>query len=568
LEKPSPWTPGKNFLLKGADKIFSKFPVQTWIRASMLIRLYRTGDLARWLPDGNIEFCGRIDHQVKVRGYRIELGEIENQLQRHEAVKQAVVTVKEDKNGDKYLCAYLVPNQGNSPTGNNSLDVQALKDQLSRQLPDYMIPLFFITLESIPLTTSGKVDRKSLPEPNIAGIAQKYVPPTDEVEKKLVDIWADLLGKDKNIIGIDTHFFELGGHSLKATILMSRISNEFHTRVPLIEIFKTPTIRHLARYIRSSQEFTHTAGSSPLVLLKEGNSEALHLFFVHDGSGEVDGYMDFCRHLPGPFNYWGIRVQLPGTTGAHRELAPRYLELETLARLYIDEIRKLQPHGPYYIAGWSLGGTTAFEMTRQLEQQQEAVALLAIIDAYAPLPPVKQTTAGKNKDFSVDSELKWVQTYLPTIEKEINLTGNPTPREFWQSVTEFLEKTGIDPEVIRKIMNKYEALLIPNYEQLSTVELLALMNRSRSLVRARETYMPPNKIKTPIHFFAATDSAITDGDRWADFTSGEIKIYPVSGNHFSIFQELRAREFSAIFSNLLENCKHQDKPSGLNTKMR
>ncbi|UCH93138.1 MAG: amino acid adenylation domain-containing protein, partial [Candidatus Aminicenantes bacterium] len=209
--------------------------------------IYKTGDLARWLPDGNMEFFGRIDHQVKIRGFRIEPGEIENQLLNYKEVKEAVVTVKKDKTGNRFLCAYIV---SRSIPG---VKISRLKDYLKQKLPGYMIPPYFVMLEKIPLTLTGKIDRKSLPDPDIS-TAVEYTPPGNEREKQLVNIWANLLEMDKTKIGMNDNFFELGGHSLKATLLMARIHKKFDTEIPLSQLFRSPTIRGLALYMDKAEK--------------------------------------------------------------------------------------------------------------------------------------------------------------------------------------------------------------------------------------------------------------------------------------------------------------------------
>ncbi|NIM11725.1 MAG: amino acid adenylation domain-containing protein [Candidatus Aminicenantes bacterium] len=217
-------------------------------------KIYKTGDLARWLPDGNIEFLGRLDHQVKVRGFRIELGEIENLLLDHEAVKEAVAVDAGDGTGDKVLCAYIVVDR----EFENIANAGEFREHLSRMLPDYMIPSYFVFLEKLPLTPNGKVDRKSLPEPDI-GLEEEYVAPHTFVEKKLVEIWADILKIDQSKIGIDTGFFNIGGQSLKATVLISEIHKQLHVKIPLVEVFKTPTIRELSRFIAGAEVSTYTS---------------------------------------------------------------------------------------------------------------------------------------------------------------------------------------------------------------------------------------------------------------------------------------------------------------------
>ena len=202
---------------------------------------YSTGDLARWLPDGNIEFLGRIDHQVKIRGFRIETGEIETVLLKHDAVRSAVVLAKEGG----YLCAYF--------TSEREIPASLLREYTAMVLPDYLIPSYFIRLEELPLTSSGKVDRKALPEPGII-TGREYTAPTGKVEEKLAEIWAEVLGISRETIGAETNFFHLGGHSLRATVLMSKIHKYLNIKIPLEEIFKTPTIRGLAAYMKNAEE--------------------------------------------------------------------------------------------------------------------------------------------------------------------------------------------------------------------------------------------------------------------------------------------------------------------------
>ncbi|NRT44807.1 amino acid adenylation domain-containing protein/non-ribosomal peptide synthase protein (TIGR01720 family) [Clostridium beijerinckii] len=207
-------------------------------------KMYKTGDLARWLPDGNIEFLGRIDNQVKIRGFRIELGEIENRLVENENIKEATVLVKENKDGEKYICAYVV--------SENSLEELDLRNYLRETLPEYMIPAYFVKLEKMPLTTNGKIDRGVLPEPSLNATLTEYEAPRNEIEEILASIWSEVLGIEK--VGINDNFFELGGHSLKATVLISKIHKELNKEVPLKELFRFPTIKELSKYIESTEE--------------------------------------------------------------------------------------------------------------------------------------------------------------------------------------------------------------------------------------------------------------------------------------------------------------------------
>jgi tyrocidine synthetase-3 len=207
-------------------------------------QFYKTGDLARWMPDGNIEFLGRIDHQVKIRGFRIELGEIEQRLLQYPGIKEVVVIAREDRSGEKYLCAYIASER--------DIRIPGIHEHLSGKLPHYMIPSYFVQLDKIPLTTAGKVDRRSLPEPAIKK-GENYIAPRDEVERKLAEIWAAVLQIDKGLIGVETNFFHLGGHSIKAITLVSEIHKEFNVNVPLEEIFKSPVIKKVAKYITEAK---------------------------------------------------------------------------------------------------------------------------------------------------------------------------------------------------------------------------------------------------------------------------------------------------------------------------
>jgi tyrocidine synthetase-3 len=206
--------------------------------------LFLTGDMACWMPDGNIRFLGRIDRQVKIRGFRIETGEIEAHLLKHEQVEEAVVAVKEVQPGDPVLCAYIVP------TGPASLE-EKLRYVLSQTLPDYMIPAYFVEIGNIPLTSRGKTDFEALPLPGLKA-GEDYEKPENEMEERLLAIWSDILGVPEKAISTTANFFQLGGHSLRATTMLARIHKLLDIRVPTKELFRTPTIRGLARYLAGS----------------------------------------------------------------------------------------------------------------------------------------------------------------------------------------------------------------------------------------------------------------------------------------------------------------------------
>jgi amino acid adenylation domain-containing protein len=232
-------------VLNRVAETWEKFIIAPLLHGLAPCRLYRTGDLVRWQTDGNIEFLGRIDQQVKLRGFRIELGEIEHCLSRHPQVKEAVVLAPEDQGGERYICAYVVTDFA-EPT---SISTE-LTGYLSHWLPGYMIPTHFIPIREVPLTPNGKVNRKALPEPTFASQNQ-YIAPRDEIEEKLVEIWSEVLGRDPSQapIGIDDNFFTLGGHSLRAIIMTAKVHQALDVNVSLAEVFKNPTIKGISAYI-------------------------------------------------------------------------------------------------------------------------------------------------------------------------------------------------------------------------------------------------------------------------------------------------------------------------------
>ncbi len=205
--------------------------------------IYRTGDLARWFEDGNIEFLGRKDFQVKIRGHRIELGEIEAQLLNHRDIETVILMVREDPRGEKFICAYIAAGK--------EIETSQLRSFLLAELPEYMVPAYFIQLDKIPLTPSGKVDRKALLEQEVIP-EERLTAPRNDIDRGLALLWAGVLGVDAAKIGIDSNFFDLGGHSLNASELVSSMHQRFDVRVPLAEIFRMPTIRELSDYVKSS----------------------------------------------------------------------------------------------------------------------------------------------------------------------------------------------------------------------------------------------------------------------------------------------------------------------------
>ncbi|MDQ0232872.1 non-ribosomal peptide synthetase [Metabacillus malikii] len=211
--------------------------------------LYKTGDLVRWLPDGNIEYLGRKDFQIKIRGYRVEIGEIQYIIMQREGVREAVIIGREDAYGRKYICAYIVADREYSH--------KEWHHYLIDKLPEYMIPTHFAHLDSMPLSPNGKLDRKALPEVETTSLIEDYVVPRSETEEQLVEIWSEVLGMDSHQIGITQNFFESGGHSLNAITLVTKLNKTFHKEISLRDIFKLPTIELLSVHLENSKELLH-----------------------------------------------------------------------------------------------------------------------------------------------------------------------------------------------------------------------------------------------------------------------------------------------------------------------
>ncbi|NIM13759.1 MAG: amino acid adenylation domain-containing protein [Candidatus Aminicenantes bacterium] len=522
--------------------------------------MYRTGDLARWLSDGNVEFLGRLDLQVKIRGYRIELGEIESHLLKHSLVKEPVVLALEDEaKAEKYLCAYIIPIEKiiDSEQGAERLG-RELKRYLSSVLPDYMVPSYFIPIEKIPLNPNGKIDMRALPKPGLIAGKQR-LSPRDEIEEKLLEIWCDVLEldieADKEVpFGIEDNFFELGGHSLRATAMVSRIKKELKITVPLVEVFTSPTIEQLARYIKEVQsgettgESEITVVSDNLMLLGKDTADAPNLFFIHDGSGEVEGYMALCQHLHQPVNCWGIRA------GQRESMAPQNLTVETLSQHYIQIIKGIQPRGPYALIGWSLGGTIAFEMARKLEETNETMGFFSIIDSLPPSRERAQKVTGASEAFSLESEKKWLKKHLPKGQLKEQLRRLKDMNTLWRTVGEHLESVDPGGDSIRALLPTNILQVIPHSTQLLVKQLIYYLNVIRTLERACALYIPKNNVKTKLHYFAAHQSeGIVDKKQWQDFCENKVKFYELQGDHFSILQNPNVSGIASLVEKIMKS---------------
>ena len=341
-------------------------------------RLYRTGDLAKYRPDGNIVCLGRMDFQVKIRGYRIELGEIEAVLSRHPEVAHAVVSVYDAGQGGQQLAAYIVQRKGVIP----SSDV--LRQHLRQELPDYMVPTVFVPLEQLPLTPNGKVDRKALPSPTSDQVTPLagQVAPRNETEAKLAAILAQVLGLER--VGVTDDFFALGGHSLLAVKFFTEIERQIGRKLPLAMLFRAATIEKLAQAFDITKE-PACKWSSLVAIQPQGKKPVLYC--VHGAGGNILLYRDLAAKLGKDYPMFGF--QSKGLDGHSDPLGT----IEAMAAYYLDELKRSQPKGPYYLAGYCLGGMVAYQMARLLHQVDDEVALLALFDTYNPAEAGKTSRA-------------------------------------------------------------------------------------------------------------------------------------------------------------------------------
>ncbi|MEH2284139.1 MAG: amino acid adenylation domain-containing protein [Nostoc sp.] len=298
-------------------------------------RLYKTGDLARYLPDGNIEYLGRIDNQVKIRGFRIELGEIEVALSQHPHVQASYVIAREDNRGDKRLVAYIVPQP------QVTLTISELRSNLKEKLPDYMVPSAIVILESLPLTPNGKIDRRALPAPEPSSeLSDKYVAPRTPVEEILALIWQQVLKVE--LVGIHDNFFELGGHSLLATQLISRVRTSLKVELPLRNLFAAPTIAQLAPSIQQSQQ-QNLELAAPPILPRTGNTELVlsfaqqRLWFLDQFEPNSASYnIPIALRLVGTTNVVALQQSLQEIIHRHEALRTNFVTVDGQASQIIQ----------------------------------------------------------------------------------------------------------------------------------------------------------------------------------------------------------------------------------------
>ena len=470
-------------------------------------RLYKTGDLVRYRATGEIDFLGRIDNQVKVRGFRIELGEIEAALAEHSSVREAVVIARKDE-GDKHLVAYLTAREA------RELIVDELRGFLQQKLPGHMVPSVFVVLETLPLSPSGKVDRRALPSTNgfKPNPAKGFSAPGDELELKLTRLWEKVVGIDA--IGVNDNFFELGGHSLLAVRLFAQIEKLFGKNLPLATLFSAPTVKQLARALRD--EGWQAAWSS-LVMI-QGGDQCAPFFCVHAAGGNVLEYRDLARALGPNQPFYGLQAKgLDGKQEPHSTI-------KEMAAHYIAEMRDVQPEGPYLIGGRSGGGTIAFEMACQLSAAGQEVALLALLDTY-PAGYFKLLPGSGTLGQRASRYAKKLSSHIENL-RQLGAGAK---------VGYLLNKLGYAPD---KIKHKLYRRAYKIYKRVGRPLPPVLKNIEEINFTAVKDYVPQTYAGNVTLFLASDLTADYDlHEGWRELVAGEIEVHEIPGNHINIIKE-------------------------------
>jgi amino acid adenylation domain-containing protein len=498
-------------------------------------RLYRTGDLARFLKDGNLEFVGRCDDQLKIRGFRVEPGEIEAVLARSPDVTEVVLVAREDRLGNRRLVAYIVPPQG------AEADVRDLRELIRRSLPDYMVPAEFVFLKALPLTPSGKINRRGLPAPEPDELAaDRYIAPRDTTELRLAEIWASVL--DRHPVGAQDDFFELGGHSLLAVRVLARVEQAFGVHLPLSILFQSATVESLAGHLRDP---AMAGQGSCLVRIQPGGSRP-PLFCAPGAGGNVIYLFELARRLGADQPFYGLQaLGLSASTHAVNRV-------EDQAAHYVREIRSVQSAGPYFLAGHSFGGMVAFEMAQQLRRAGQTVGLLVIFDTNAP-QMIERPAEIPQRD-----EAHWLCEIATVIE---HLSGR-------KQCVSYDEVKTLDPE--QQLIYLHTKLIrggwLPEETSLSQLRSFLEVYKANILTN----YEPHASVRLPIVLFKAEEQMVTaEFDErnepqevlrsawgWKEHADGELAIYLTPGNHLTMMTEPHVSSLASKLRECLDIHQH------------
>ena len=469
-------------------------------------RIYRTGDRARWAAGGVVELLGRLDGQVKVRGHRVELGEVEAALLKHEAVREAVVVATPADADGVRLVAYVAGHPG------RLVPAEAVRRSLRDRLPRPMIPSRFVALKALPRTSAGKVDRDALPPPS-GSRDDGFIPPRDDVERRVAAIWEGLLGVRP--LGSGDDFFDLGGHSLLAVRLASRIEEEFGRSLPLSTLFLSTTVEGLAERLRAPAV---ERARSPLIEFGTSGQVA-SLAMVHPVGGGVLCYGPLARSLDGALGVLGLQA-----AGLEGDGEPEN-DLTRMAARYVEALVEAQPEGPYRLGGWSLGGVVAFEMARQLEAKGLEVALLALIDSTSP---------GPARGPSVLDEFESMATFAADLVRSSGRDAAPWIDRLRTGDLAAFEAGGFDPSAFDP-----ELLAEVGPDRLRRHYEVFRANR-----RALAAYDPAPYRGRAVRIVAEASEDSTQG--WDVLVQGGLTTYTLPGDHYSILQKPSVGEVAAI----------------------
>jgi len=494
-------------------------------------RLYKTGDLVRLLPDGNIEFLGRIDHQVKIRGFRIELGEIEAGIAQHPAIREVVVLAREDHPGDKRLVAYLV---ADSPLADLVDQVRAL---LRTMMPEHMVPSAFVLLDGLPLTPNGKVDRKALPAPDAAAYAARsYEAPVGDIETALSQIWSDALKVER--VGRRDNFFDLGGNSMMFVRMLSEINQRHQVSLGPAELFRNPTVGQIAKLIDGNQ--SKRKRQPAVVQLQEGRAE-LPVYFIYAGPIEFrlatalgEKHTVFGIDVPWPLA-WRNAVAANRTSG--------FPTMEQMAAPYAAALGAHAPATPCVLAGHSFAGLMAFEVAHQFVRQGGKVEMVILLDAWARYPAPREVAWHQwRREWKEAPERPSTDRLAQSIASRL--------RNSWR-ITRWLlgqEMYRVWPFLRRFRMNPDD--LMPVLDEEGMPLRWGILDRAYRKIL--ESYRP-RLLESRGVLFRSEDNTVLrgfdDSQGWNNLFSRGLEIVPVIGDHISIVLEhhpMLARQMSEV----------------------